>query len=336
MTSFRTGIRLFGPVLIALGCALALCPSAQAWGCQGHEIIAYIAEAHLTPHARAMALKLFAASAINPALPRWCEPRATDPFADASTWADDYRSQHPETGPWHFIDIPRGAHHGSLAPYCPPATGCVVSALGAQIRVLKNPRASAKDRADALRFVIHLVGDMHQPLHDLTNDDLGGNCVPVEFFGRQPKETNSEYESFSPNLHWVWDLGIIDHFPASSPTVSRIIYVDQIPKLVASELTEHFRAKISLWESQPIDFAAWVWQSHALADSVAYGRLPHPIPVEAPKPVSSCADGNVGLHMLGYHEDLGAAYEAAAAPVVQLQLARAGARLAAVLNSIWP
>jgi nuclease S1 len=332
MTSFRTAIRSFALVLIALGCA-ALCPSAQAWGCQGHETIAYIAEAHLTPHARATALKILAAGPIDPSLPRYCQKRASDPFADASTWADDIRKQRPNTAPWHFIDIPRGAHSGSLAPYCPPATGCVVSALEAQIRVLKNPHASAQARADALRFVIHFIGDMHQPLHDVTNNDMGGNCVPVEFFGEQAQETSAERESFDPNLHWVWDVGIIEHFPAFSPAILRIIDIGEIPKMLARNLTEEFRARISVWQSQPINFAAWAWQGHALADSVAYGKLPHPIPIEAPKAISSCADGNISEHMLGYHENLAAAYEAAAMPVVQLQLARAGARLAAVLNA---
>jgi len=325
MTLFRPRLHSIALVVIALGCSLAGSPSARAWGCEGHQIIAYIAEAHLNPRARATALKILAASPIDPSLPRWCQPRATNPFADASTWADDYRTQHPETGPWHFIDIPRGAHQGSLGPYCPHATGCVVSALEAQIRILTDRHASAHDRADALRFIVHLVGDMHQPLHDVTNDDLGGNCVPVEFFGRRPRETNGQYESFSPNLHAIWDVGIIEHFDHGDS-----------PQQTAKELQQKFHAQIAVWGKPPINFTAWVWQSHALADSVAYGKLPNPIPVEAPTPISSCADGNISLHMLAYHEDLGAAYESAASPIVELQLARAGARLAAVLNSIWP
>jgi len=202
----------------------------------------------------------------------------------------------------------------------------VVSALESQIRVLKDPRASAKDRADALRFVIHFVGDMHQPLHDVTNDDLGGTCVPIEFFGRHPRETNAEYESFSPNLHAIWDTGIIDHFDHGESS-----------QQLAGNLDRRFRARIAVWEKQPIDFAAWAWEGHALADSVAYGKLPRAIPVARPRPVSSCAgDHHVSERMLRYHEDLGAAYESAAAPIVQLQLAKAGARLAAVLNSLWP
>ncbi|MGH9687224.1 MAG: S1/P1 nuclease [Candidatus Acidiferrales bacterium] len=317
--------------LLALVCAT--CPSARAWGCEGHQTIALIAEARLTPRARTTALKILAASPIDPSLTRYCRPRSTDPFADASTWADDVRSVRPDTARWHFIDIPRDAHRGNLAKYCPPATGCVVSALEAQVRVLKNPRASAAARADALRFVIHFVGDIHQPLHDVTNNDLGGNCVPVEFFGERPRETSAARESFSSNLHWVWDVGLINYFII--PAIPHMGHWE--PSLLfARDFDAKYRAQIHVWKSQPIDFAAWAWESHALADSVAYGDLPRAIPVESPAPVSSCADDNhVGERMLRYHESLGAAYEAAAAPVVQQQLAKAGARLAAVLNSLW-
>jgi nuclease S1 len=343
------------PALLSLATllpALAMPSPARAWGCKGHQIVAYIAEAHLTPRARAAALKILAASPIAPSLSRYCQPRSTDPFADASTWADDFRAQHPETGPWHFIDIPRGARKGPLAPYCPPATGCVVSALEAQLRTLKNPKSSAAARADALRFIIHFVGDIHQPLHDTTNNDEGGNCVPVEFFGELPKETSVDRESFQPDLHWVWDVGIIDYFDdrhtsshprspaANSNRMARLGSADrqstgQVPKL-ALDLDRQFRAQIPLWESQRIDFTAWAWESHALANSVAYGKLPHAIPIEPPRSVNSCADDNhIALRMLRLHENLGDDYESSTAPVVREQLAKAGARLAALLNSLW-
>jgi hypothetical protein len=318
--------------LASIALTLAACPSARAWGCVGHQIVAYIAEAHLNPRARAMAQNILAASPIEPSLSRYCQPRSTDPFADASTWADDIRSVRPDTAPWHFIDIPRDAHSGSLAPYCPAATGCVVSALEAEVRVLKDPHASALARAEALRFLIHFVGDIHQPLHDATNNDMGGNCVPVEFFGELPKETSATRESFSPNLHEIWDVGIIDHF-----IIPALGFRLDPTQRFASEFDEKFRSQISVWKSQPVDFADWAWEGHALANSVVYGRLPHAILVEPLRSVKSCAEDNyVALRLLHLDENLGPTYESAAAPVVQQQLAKAGARLAALLNSIWP
>jgi hypothetical protein len=323
-------------LLLALG-IVALAPSTWAWGCEGHQIVALIAEKHLNPHAAKMSRQILDASAIDAALSRYCKQSGLDPFVDSSTWADDERSVKPETGPWHFVDIPRGAARGDLARYCPPATGCVVVALAEQVRVLRDPAASAQARADALRFVIHFVGDIHQPLHATTNNDMGGNCVPVTFFDRAPEEKNVERESYSPNLHSVWDEGIIEHFAPpqdpKAPTPQQV--ADEIGE--AGKIDAEFAARAASWQARPTDFAAWAWESHALAEQVAYGRLPHKIAIEKPQPVESCADDDhVSARMLRLDERLGDDYENATAPVVQEQLAKAGVRLAALLNSIWP
>ncbi len=300
-------------------------------------MVASIAEKHLDAHAAKMSQNILAESPIDPTLARYCKQTGLDAFVDSSTWADDYRSAKPDTGPWHFIDIPRGAAKGDIAEYCPPATGCVISALVAQVRVLRDSSASSQARADALRFVIHLVGDIHQPLHDTTNDDLGGNCVPVTFFDLAPQERNPQRETYSPNLHSVWDEGIIEHFAppqdAQAPTPEQV--ADEIGE--AEKLDRDFRARFPSWQPGRIDFAAWAWESHQLAEEVAYGKLPHAIPIEPPRPVASCADDDhISTRMLKLDERLADPYEQATAPVVQEQLAKAGLRLAALLNSIWP
>ena len=64
-------------------------------------------------------------------------------------------------------------------------------------------------RAEALRFLIHFVGDIHQPLHAITNNDQGGNCVPVAYFDDLPQLRNPQTESYAPNLHGVWDTNIL-------------------------------------------------------------------------------------------------------------------------------
>jgi S1/P1 Nuclease len=301
-------------------------PAAHAWGCKGHETVAIIAEAHLTTAAKAMAFKILNAGPIDPSLSRYCQDPGLDAFADASTWADDERQVKPETGPWHFIDIPRGAPESILSQFCRPATGCVTTALAAQIEILRDRKASPQVRADALRFVIHFVGDIHQPLHDTTNNDRGGNCVPVEFFGRAPKETNATAQSYSPNLHGVWDANIIDQL---SP--------GETSRQLAQMLDQHFEQQESGWSSQTINFNTWAWESHQLAESTVYGRLPAKIAIEKPLDIQSCADDNhISTRMLQLNEDLEGDYQAAAAPVVEEQLAKAGIRLAALLNSLWP
>jgi S1/P1 Nuclease len=95
------------------------CPSAWAWGCKGHHIVALIAEEHLNPQARAMVIQILAASANGPDLRRYCGDTGLDAFVDSSTWADDERSIRPDTAGWHFIDIPRGAperRHRAILP----------------------------------------------------------------------------------------------------------------------------------------------------------------------------------------------------------------------------
>lgn len=317
--------RLARAALCAL-CVLAAVPSAWGWGCKGHEIVALIAEAHLNPHARAMVFRILADGPISATLSRYCKEPGLDAFVDSSTWADDERSVMPDTGPWHFIDIPRGAKESSMSDYCPPATSCITAALANQLVILRDANSTPQARADALRYVIHFLGDIHQPLHDTTNNDRGGNCVPVEFFDRAPKETNATYENYNPNLHEVWDVEILERFMNG-----------QTPQQTADDLDAAFRAQSSKWQSQPANFNSWAWESHRLAESAVYGKLPNKIAIETPRAVDSCADDDhISTRMLHLNENLGSEYQDAAAPVLREQLAKAGIRLAGLLNSIWP
>jgi len=203
--------RLICSVLV-LFAAVSLTPPSWGWGCKGHQVVALIAERHLNPHARMMVAEILDASPITSDLHRFCGESGLDAFADSSTWADDERGIRPDTAGWHFLDIPRGVTKGDIAQYCASSSGCVTSAITDQLTVLRNPAASVQARAEALRFIIHFVGDLHQPLHTTTNDDRGGNCVPVAFFGQTPAETNPTKEDYRPNLHGIWDSDIIEHF----------------------------------------------------------------------------------------------------------------------------
>jgi hypothetical protein len=320
--AFRLGCTSLLAMLIA---AIAV-PSAFSWGCTGHQIIAVIAEKHLNPHARAMVMQILAASPVDPDLRRFCGNSGFDAFLDSSTWADDERSVEPRTAGWHFIDIPRGAPKRDIAQYCPPEVGCVTRAITDQLAVLRDSSASAQARANALRYVIHFVGDLHQPLHTTTNDDRGGNCVPVAFFDRAAVETNPAKEDFRPNLHGVWDTDIVEHY-AHGRTAQQI----------GDELDRKFTAQISAWQSRPVDLAAWAWEGHEVAENVVYGDLPTKVAVEKPQEVNTCADDDhISARMLKLNERIGDDYEHAAEAAVQEQLAKAGARLAAVLNSVWP
>jgi hypothetical protein len=273
-----------------------------------------------------MAKKILADGPIDPALSRYCQPRANDALADASTWPDDIRSIRPEASPWHYVDIPLGTKHPSVDKYCDPKEGCVTRAITDQLAILRSADADPQKRADALRFVIHFVGDVHQPLHATTNNDQGGNCVPVAFFDIQPKLRNPQTESYAPNLHGVWDTNILERATKGKT-------VDE----VAAELDASFRKKIAGWQKGTANIDGWAWESYQLAMKKVYGKLPVAVPVEEPQLVKSCADDNhVSTRMLQLNERLEEPYQQMAIPIVRERLAQAGARLAMLLNQLWP
>jgi len=311
-----------------LTAAFILCApsSARAWGCEGHQVVALIAERNLTPHALATVMQILLDNPIDPRLSRYCKDDGTDPMADASTWADDVRTLRPETPPWHYIDIPLGTPRREITKFCPLPESCVTQVISDQIAMLGSPGIAPQKRADALRFLIHFVGDLHQPLHATTNNDQGGNCVPVVFFDALPQLRNPQTESYAPNLHGVWDVNILARMTRGKTS-----------EQVASELDQSFRSKIVRWKTGHTDVNGWAWESYLLAEKTVYGKLPVRIPVESPQPVKSCADDNhVSARMLKLDERLEQPYQDAAAPVVRQQIAKAGARLALVLNQLWP
>ncbi len=322
--SMREGFRLC--VLAAVFVLLISPLRAWPWGCDGHQAVAMIAEKHMNAHALEMANKLLQSEPIDPVLSRYCSNQGLDLMADSSTWADDLRSSRPEAGPWHYIDIPRDAPRSVIAESCPASTGCVTSAIAHQIDLLRSHGTDARTRADALRFIIHFVGDLHQPLHCVSNNDLGGNCVPINFFGDAPVEKNPQYESYTPNLHGIWDSAIIQRMRGTE-TVAQW----------AAALDRQFRPHVGRWEKQGINVENWAWESHELADSVVYAKLPVAIRVEKPVMVKGCSDDDhLSMRLLKLHEQVSQQYVDAVAPTINQQIAKAGVRLAMVLNQVWP
>ena len=321
--SSRGGVRLG-----VLGAAFILLFSpvrAWPWGCEGHQAVAMIAEKHMNAHALEMANQLLQSQPIDPTLPRFCVSPGLDLIEDSSTWADDIRKSRPEESSWHYIDIPRNAPRSALEEACPASTGCVTAAIEQQIELLRSDGKDARERADALRFIIHFVGDIHQPLHCVTNNDEGGNCIPVIFFGVGPVEKNLQFETYAINLHAIWDYGIIQRMKGRE-TVAQW----------AASLDQKFNAQDAAWEKAGINVEDWAWESHQLADSVVYAKLPVVIPVEKPVPVKSCADDDhVSTRLLRLNEQISQHYVDAVAPTINEQIAKAGVRLAMVLNQLW-
>jgi nuclease S1 len=305
-------------LVFSLATALFASPS-RAWGCKGHETVALIAEKHLSPEAKEFVLTLLKDNPLDPAFRRYCGSAVNDPMGEASTWADDIRNER-HNGPWHYIDIPRGTPRGdgNLAPYC-GKEGCVNEVLAAQIAILKDKSADSAKRAEALRYIIHFVGDLHQPLHSTTNDDEGGNCVPLKYFRRKPRE---HAHGFTPNLHSVWDSAILERDAEGADSHE---YADR--------LDETYAASFEQWQKAGIHIDDWVWESHDYAEKNVYEPLTPKVGIEPPTPVHACTDdNNIGARLMSEHIAISEPYQEQAATIAELRVAQAGIRLALILN----
>lgn len=177
LSKFTT--RLFAVILAA---ASLLTPAtSSAWGSEGHRIIALLALQHLSPAARAEVDWLLA-----------LEDGAT--LASISTWADEHRS--PSTAAWHYVNLPEGDCRYVESRDCPDGK-CVVAAIERQVEKLRTAK-SDEERLLALKYIVHLVADVHQPLHAGHSHDKGGNKHQVRAFGH------------GTNLHALWDSDLIE------------------------------------------------------------------------------------------------------------------------------
>lgn len=177
----RSATRSAAQVAAAIVLAACAPSSALAWGADGHRLVAEEAQRLLSPAARLEVDRLLA-----------LEPG--DTLASISTWADENRSR--ETASWHYVNFPRDSGCVYVAPRDCPGSACVVGAIEQQEAVLAS-KAPDVDRLQALKYLVHFVGDVHQPLHAGYADDKGGNAFQLQFDGR------------GSNLHAVWDSGLI-------------------------------------------------------------------------------------------------------------------------------
>lgn len=175
--------RLIGSLLLLLGVACS--SEAWAWSADGHRLIADYALSRLSPAAGAQLERLLAQ-----------ENGAT--LASVSTWADEVKS--PTTAAWHYVNFPRDADCRYDGDRMCIQGNCVVGAIERQLAVLASG-APPERRLLALKYVVHFVGDVHQPLHAGYTDDRGGNDFQLRAYGR------------GTNLHKLWDSALVQHWP---------------------------------------------------------------------------------------------------------------------------
>jgi hypothetical protein len=269
---------------------------ALAWGDDGHQVVALVAQSFLDSDVQKRVTALLAADTSN---------LTSHDIAASATWADKFRDANvngsrDRTRQWHFVDIEISAPSLDRAcfnhPKIPagttasdgPADDCVVDKIQEFAAELANPATDLEEQIAALKFVLHFVGDLHQPLHSSDDMDRGGNSKRVSATGFK-----------AGNLHHFWDTEFVDQLGPA-------------PKSIASDLIGHITpAQQRQWQAgSPTD---WAQETFQVAKDDAYGQLPPPN-----------ARGSFRLT-----DD----YIGVATEDVATQLSKAGVRLAFLLNS---
>jgi hypothetical protein len=217
--------------LFALAIWAALPLHSWAWGVEGHRAVGRIAERHLTDKARRQVAALL----------------GTQTLTLVSTQPDEMLSlpEYKATGPWHYINTPLGlAHDQYVAAIKAQPEANAYNTLLTKIKEMKDPALTQAQRAEALIFVVHIIGDVHQPLHTGRAEDRGGNGIKLTYRG---KETN---------LHSLWDSGLLDY--------QGLTYTE-----LAAEYNDVPERQIKTWQAAaPAD---WLFESYTLATQL-YGE----------------------------------------------------------------
>jgi hypothetical protein len=158
------GVGRVGRVGLTLLLSALTGSTAKGWGPQGHRLVAMVAANHLTPAAHQGVRSLL----------------GNESLADVAVWADEYVRDHKDTAPWHYVNMPVDATQYVAGRDC-PRHNCVVDRIRDNQERLADRDASRADRAMALKFLVHFVGDLHQPFHAV-GVERGGNGIPVSIF----------------------------------------------------------------------------------------------------------------------------------------------------------
>lgn len=223
-------IRAF--VLAAALAAAALAPPpAHAWGPLGHRLVARLAEPQLSPQTRAEVERLLATEGLHS-------------LADIANWADELREHDPELGrrsaKWHYVNIGELDCSYDAGQAC-PGGDCVVAAIDAQAAILADRSRPDAERLQALKFVVHFVGDAHQPLHAGYARDRGGNTVQVNLDGK------------GTNLHALWDSRLLASAGLKEDDYARKLRLD--PQRLPTDTGPVTPAAPAAWVEQSCEIA---------------------------------------------------------------------------------
>ena len=272
-------------IAAALAAVAALVPSpALAWGKTGHRVVAAIADKQLSGLARAQVEQILGPG---------------ESLDEAANWPDWMRSDPAQfwqktSTPWHYVTL-----NGIIYDHA-PSEGDALEALARFTKTLQDPGANLADKQMALRFIVHLVGDLHQPLHVGKCCDKGGNDVKVKWFGRDL------------NLHSVWDSAMVDE--------EQLSFTEFAAKLDRHTSREDV---VAWWDINPRD---WISESAQIRETI----------YPAPPPKGAKGEkGKKGKKRKPALAELSYSYVYKFTPVMEQRLSQAGVRLAAYLNAIF-
>ncbi len=221
-----------------IGILMASAHSCFAWGGEGHQIVALIAENHLTPESQ---------NAVHDLL-----DNANLSDAEVANWADQIRDDRPESKQWHYVNIPVTAKNGFDRKRDGNQGNNVIDKITDFANILADKSKSKVDRAEALKFLTHFIGDVHQPLHAADRNDLGGNKCMVTY----PKKSDPY------TLHAVWDTQLIRTYIATEKIAD---YSNDIDKRVPKKLVDEIS------RGTPAD---WANESLSVAIKHVYNGIP--------------------------------------------------------------
>ena len=260
-----------------------------AWGEQGHRITGLVAQELLTPEARKGIAALMGSSSLGD----------FSLYLDKNKLALDKKI--PGSRQWHYDDRPVCQPDAPKRDWCPDGK-CASVQIVRHYRALIDQHSSKDEKQFAIYTLVHLIGDIHQPLHSSDHDDRGGNDIRVVLQLPSGKRTT--------NLHSAWDTEFVK--AAFTETDERKIAKALIANASASEIS-------GFQKGSP---AKWLADSFSLAKTTAYGKLPE---------FNDCANEEFGKERI----ELGQGYTDEAIALIPNLLLRAGARIAGMLNRAY-
>jgi hypothetical protein len=210
-------------LVFGIACSIALI----SWGYVGHQVVAEVAEQHTDIRVLPIIEKLLNGKKMG----------------DVASWADEVRNQpdYKHTSPWHFLNVPIGLTYSQfIKEVHDQKQENIYTAILNQEKILSDKQATNDQKSEALKFLIHLVGDAHQPMHVSRAEDKGGNTIQVQFDGR------------GTNLHSLWDTRLIDKTGKSA-------------NQLAEEYDDKHLDNGAVKKLQADSLMQWLWESYQIS-----------------------------------------------------------------------